>query len=144
MKNTYNEILKRLKAEVPELEHIDDNKGQMKYERPPICFPAALLEISQPKRQNINTAMQSGDLTVVVSFCFNYTGMMDSDAFSERDRLKSLEYWDVVEAGKKALQGWDCEEFEELECVFVGDNLKREGYKVIDVIFKAPFREILN
>lgn len=144
MKEIYNAILEHLETQVPEQNWIDEQKGQMKFEKPPIAFPAILLDIDFPRTENITTKIQKGQLLVNVDFCFDYTGELTANAYSRPDREKSLRHWDIINKGEKALQGFETDYFNHLERVAVGDQLKRPGYKVITVTFSATFREDLN
>lgn len=140
----YNPILEKLENEVPELRWIDDQKGQMQFDRPPVNFPAALIEISLPETQNITTKIQNCNAIIVIDFCFDYTGKMSSSAFNKVDREKSMNYWKIVGKATKVLQGFETEIFNQLERIHLNDPLKRAGYKVVSVGFKTTFRENLN
>lgn len=144
MKQTYNAILEHLIAKLPELRWIDEQKGQMRFERPPVAFPACLIDIAFPRTNNITTKIQEGQLLLEVDFCFDYTANTSSNAFTKADRDKGLKHWDLVHKGEKALQGFESPYFNHLERISVGDKIKRPGYKVITVTFRGTFREDLN
>ena len=141
MKTIYINIKNRLKTEVTSLKWIDLNKQQMRFDKPPVTFPACLIDLYAPKTNNITTTLQQGTLLVKINLCFDWTGDRTSNAFSDEVAEDSLQYFDTVEEATKALQGFETDEFNELERINVSEPFIRQGYKVIEVSFTSSFRE---
>lgn len=137
MKQIFNDITAVLDA-IPELRWVDEDKGQMNFERPPIAFPAALVTISLPQIQNLSTKTQEANLQLVVKLCFDYSGETASST-PIAAREKSLAHYDIVEAVKDALQGLEGSVFNPLEQRNFGQLPRPDQYKTVQMVFTSGF-----
>lgn len=140
MKTTYQNILNRLIAEVPELKWIDLDKGQMRFDRPPIVFPAALISIQIPRSENLNDTRQLVNAQVSIKLCFDFTGYTDAST-PEAQRLNSLSYFDLVDKVFSKLQGWGTAEINPLERINQYDEQRPDAYKVSVITFSTAYHE---
>lgn len=140
MKTIYQSILNRLLAEVPELKWIDLDKGQMRFERPPVLFPAALINLQVPNSQNLNSTKQLVRAQVSIKLCFDFTGNTDANT-PEEHRLNSLAYFDVVDKVFSKLQGWGTDELNPLERVNQYDEQRPDAYKISVITFSTGYYE---
>lgn len=138
MKTLYENVLARLESQVPELDWIDLEKGQMNFARPPILFPAALIQLQLPKAENLNSTKQQCTALITVRLCFDYTGET-GNITPEADRLESLDYFDVKQKVYEKLQGWSPSETNALQRVNEFDELRPDGYKVTGISFATNF-----
>lgn len=140
MKNIYQAILAQLEAQVPELKWIDLDKGQMNFERPPVLFPAALIDIDVVKAQNLNSRRQLCDAAINVKLCFDYGGNTDANTPTQA-RQDSLGYFDLKEKVYANLQGYGNAEMNGLERVREFSEPRRDHYKVINIVFTTQYRD---
>jgi hypothetical protein len=143
MEEIFTEILEKLTTTMPELKWIDLQKGQMKYEKPPVAFPAALIKVTIPKSDNITKKLQIVDAIVEVSFCFDFIGKTNNKMLAAQ-RTKSLAYLRTVDKGHKNLQGFETEYFSNLSRISAIEQERPDGYKVMDLTYTTTYREDTN
>jgi hypothetical protein len=143
MEEIFTSILEHLKAAMPELKWIDLQKGQMKYERPPVVFPAALIKIAIPKTENITKKLQLVDAMIQVSFCFDFTGRTNSKMLTA-ERTKSLAYLKTCDKGHKTLQGFENATFSSLTRTSAIEQERPDDYKVMEMVYTTKYREDTN
>lgn len=140
MKTVFNDILKKIESDIPEIKWADYDRGQMNFERPPVVFPAALIKIQVPNADNLNNSIQLANAIVSVKLCFDFTGNT-SVATPEVERLKSLDYLTLVEKLYKTLQGWSTDEFNPLSRTNNYEQDRPDNYKVNITDFKTSYHE---
>lgn len=140
MKNLYQAIVEKIKTDIPELKWADLDKGQMNYERPPISFPAALINIQLPKCDDLNTKKQLVDANIIIRLCFDFTGNT-SGVTPKMERDKSLAYFDILEKVYKTFQGFGTAEFNELSRINVFEEQRPDAYKVVGIVFKTAYQD---
>jgi hypothetical protein len=138
MKQVYKDIANRTK-EVVSIKHIDLDKGQMNFERPPVVFPAALISLSA-STQNINNSLQACKGRITVKLCFDFTGNTSTDT-PQANLDQSLSFFDVQEEVWNKLQGWATDNFNPLYRIAQVDTPRRDGYKVLEMIFETEWHE---
>ena len=141
MKNIYEAIAAQLKANVPELKWIDLEKGQMNFARPPILFPAALIQIQLPKTENLNAKKQMCNALITVRLCFDYNGNTDITSTPDEARAESLAYFDIKQKVYINLQAFSTSEMNGLERVNEFDDLRPDNYKVSGISFATHYRD---
>lgn len=140
MKTIYTSLLARLEAEVPELKWIDLDKGQMFYDRPPVLFPAALIQLQMPKATNLNSTLQECDVLITIRLCFDFTGET-SNITPQADRDNSLAYFDLKQKVYEKLQGWSTTEMNALKRVNEHDEPRNDAYKVSTISFTTAYHD---
>lgn len=140
MKTIYQDVLKRLEAQIPSLRWIDLDKGQMRHERPPIVFPAALIKLQIPRADNLNQNKQLVDGQISIKLCFDFTGYTDANT-PEEHRLNSLAYFDVVDLVYSKLQGWGTSEMNTLARINQYEEERPDAYKVTVITFSTQWHE---
>jgi len=137
MKTLFKAITAQLDT-IPELKWVDEDKGQMNFERPPILFPAALVTIALPRTRNLTDKKQDTNALISVKLCFDYSGET-SMVTPTVARDKSLGYYDIVEKVYKALQGFSTENFNPLVRNNVQPLPRPDGYKTTVIPFTTEF-----
>lgn len=137
MKNIFIEITERLDT-LAALKWVDEDKGQMNFERPPILFPAALVTIDLPNTTNITNKIQDAKMVVSVLLCFDYSGNTNTKTPSV-ERVKSLAYYDTVEQVKQLLQGWGGLEFNPMARSSFRQIKRPDAYKTVLLTFGSAF-----
>ena len=139
MKTIFKEITAQLDT-VPGLNWIDEDKGQMNFERPPVLFPCALVSLSLPQTQNYNQDNQQCDLQVSVTLAFDFSGNTNN-LTPEADRERSLAYYDMVDLVYKSLQGFSSVNFNKLERRNFRPIPRPDQYKTVNMTFTSEFIE---
>ena len=132
--------LRTLLKTIPELRWIDLEKGQMNTTRPSLVFPAALITVTVPRKENLLKNLQACDGAVTVRLCFDFTGKTNS-AMQDEELEKSLAYFDLVETVNKNLQGFETANFNTLKGINTLDEQRPDGYKVVQLNYTTSFRE---
>lgn len=139
MKQLFIDLTDRLET-LDLLRWIDEDKGQMNFDRPPIPFPAALTELQIPKTHDLNTKVQAHEVIVNVRLCFDFMGNTNKET-PEDARLKSLGYYDIVEAVKNSLQGWSGESFNSLSFKGMYPEKRPDAYKIMVLAFATGYKD---
>ena len=101
-------IFERLRAQVPELLHIDVDLGQLRAENPPVDWPCALVGI-----ENIDyagRAMQTAAVTISVTLGFVIWDSSEIDSAGTL-RTMAMEHFAVIRKVAEALHGFETENF---------------------------------
>lgn len=139
MKKIFKAITAQLDT-VAALKWIDEDKGQLNFERPPVLYPAALITLSIPASRNMNRTLQSATLQVAVKLAFDFGG--NTNAITpEEARDASLAYYDTVELVYKALQGFSTSEFNALERINFVPLPRPDAKKVMQMTFTSSFQD---
>lgn len=135
------EIFKSTTAQlgtIPSLKWIDEEKGQLNFERPPVLFPCALVDITLPKTKDMNRKLQECDVIITVRLAFDFAGNTSNETPDEA-RDKSLEYYDIVEEVYQLLHGWTDGRFNPLSRAGFYPEKRPDGYKVVAMPFVTQF-----
>lgn len=133
MKTLFKEITAKLEA-ITAIKWVDEDKGQMNFERPPILFPGALVAISLPTTQNMSVLKQHVQAQVTVKLCFDYGGNTNT-LTPTANRDASLAFYDVVQEVYKALQGFSTIDFNALERRNFVQIPRPDTYKTVSMVF---------
>ena len=139
MKKLFKDLTDRLQA-LEQIKWADEDKGQMNYENPPILFPATLVDIQEPRRQNLNEKLQDCNGQITVSVCLDWRGNTNAiTPAAARD--SSLFYYDVEEAVYKALQGWSNGQINPLECIGKRKQKRPDQFTVLELVFTTQYHD---
>jgi hypothetical protein len=130
------------KLEESAMRWVDEDKGQMNFENPPVIFPAALVEIDIPTIETLSRKAQNMEPTVTVRLCFDFIGKT-SNATPKIARDKSLAYYDQVQEVYELLQGFEGASFNPLELKSLMQEKRPDGYKVVALRFGTEFHEFV-
>ena len=137
MKQLFLDITAQLDT-LTELKWVDEEKGQMNFENPPVVFPAALVAISTPQRRSINDKQQNVAAQVQVTLAFDFMGNTNTKTPTAA-RAKSLEYYDVVEKVKNLLHGYGNADIATMDCVNIVQLPRPDQYKTVAMTFTTSF-----
>lgn len=142
MKELYETVLARLSDQVPELQEIDLNMGQLDVLsldiRPSVLFPCALLDISLPVCEDNDQEEQLVSARVTVRLAFECPLPTDSKA-SELRRTAALLLFEIVDKVYKAIQGYGTDEFATFSRKSQVPDNRYAGIKIIDMVFETSF-----
>lgn len=142
MKTLYLKLIELL-TEIPELKYIDLNFGQLQEEKPPLIYPAVLINIDASVTDDVQDIFQimtgNFDLTLCVKI------LNESNAASPVEvREKALEYFEISEKIYKKLQGFKDSYFESFSRKTVRDQALRKGLKTTVQRFETSWKEIAS
>ncbi len=142
MKTIYNALLEQIEKEVPEIKWIDLDCGQLDTsERPPVAFPACLLNIGIPDIQTIADTIQYCKADITVRLVFDNKGRTANNT-NEQEREKSLKIYDTIANVYRALQGFSTENFDTLSRTSQGKEKSRHGYFQYRIDFSCEFEDL--
>ena len=98
-------IQDKLKIDLPELNYIDQDWGQMDFfPNPPVKFPCALIDIQSAEYTNKGDYTQHGTATVVIRiFDIKLSNSSNGAPQNQKDNAKKI--WKLIEAVNKSLHG---------------------------------------
>lgn len=142
MKTLYLKLIELL-TDIPEIKYIDLNFGQLQEEKPPLIYPAVLINIDASVTDDVQDVFQimtgNFDLTLCVKM------LNESNAASPVEvREKALEYFEISEKIYKKLQGFQDSKFEAFSRRTVRDQQLRKGLKTTVQRFETSWREIAS
>ncbi len=110
--NLYLALLERIKVEVPDIRHIDQNLGQLDdyVKRPELLFPCVLIDFENWNFSNLGEYGQAGegDITIYLGFARH---LSSSNLTPDAWRQAALEYYEIEWALHRALHGWEPNEW---------------------------------
>ncbi len=137
MKQVFLDVTAQLDT-APELKWVDEDKGQMNFERPPVLFPCALVDIQITNAEKMGGKLLRCDALVTVRMGFDFTGNTSTKTPAAA-REKSIAFYDVLESVKKLLNGWSGGSFNPLEFKNQYPEKRPDGYKVVAMTFATQF-----
>jgi hypothetical protein len=99
------QVQQRIAAQVPEIQHIDQDYGQLQQDKPPISWPCALVALGPFQYHTIGKGYTLAEGTLDIILGFNPLGRTSQNTKSPHI-LKALHYYEVEEEVQKALQNW--------------------------------------
>ncbi|WP_029902734.1 hypothetical protein [Prevotella sp. 10(H)] len=146
MKTVYTDVMKRLQSEVPALNGIELNVGQLKRiekgEALPITYPCALVGISIPECADITEKIQECKAVISATLVFDpfVIGETSSNA-PETNRENALIPYDIISDVYKTLQGFETKNFNALSRIAQGVE-EHEKLFVYKIDFNCEFEDI--
>lgn len=110
MKNCIETIMDRLKAQVPELRHIDMNLGQMNMENPPVDYPCALIDVTDIRYSQTGQGGQVGTATIDIELFFSVNSPSNMSA-PNSVRTQAMAHFDIVKKVYTSLEGLSGDNF---------------------------------
>ncbi|WP_108821063.1 hypothetical protein [Dysgonomonas sp. Marseille-P4361] len=100
-------IQDRLEAQVPELQYIDDDWGQMDdYAQPPVKYPCALIEVQDAEYTDEGELRQRGVVLVTVKLYFMRLSNTSNRA-PKSQKIEAHKNWAICTKVNQALHGQD-------------------------------------
>lgn len=142
MKTLYLKLIELL-SEIPELKYIDLNFGQLQEEKPPLIYPAVLINIDASVTDDVQDVFQIMTGNFELTLCVKI--LNESNVASPVEvREKALEYFEISETIYKKLQGFQDSYFESFSRRTVRDQTLRKGLKTTVQRFETSWREIAS
>ena len=141
MDKLYEKIIELL-SEIPEIRYIDLNAGQLQLEKPPLAYPAVLVQISETAEE-IDSVFQQITGRIELTVVNKYLSETNSLA-PEAVRQKGLEYMKLNAKINDKLQGYRDKRFEHFTALGKDDRLIRAGLKTIVQSFETSWHNELT
>ncbi|KQT17411.1 hypothetical protein ASG31_08345 [Chryseobacterium sp. Leaf404] len=107
----------RITEKVPEIKYIDQDLGQLgqdsEDERPPLVYPAILIDFPSTDYTNISGGAQVGAVQISIQLIFAPFSQSWQKA-PQPVKEKALEYLAIEQKVHKALQNWEADYFQAL------------------------------
>ena len=139
-KDFFIAITDHIKTSVPQIKWVDADEAQLNVSvRPPLAFPACLVDISYPQCESLSGGSQRIRARVELRVVFTLQGSTNAAApASVRER--SLVRFDVLEALHKALQWWNGGGlFNPLKRISSTPERRTDDIKVYKVVYETDF-----
>jgi len=130
MKQLLEAVMAKLEWDVPQLQWIDMNAGQMNHNDPPVQFPCALVDFSRIEYRNLTESIQTCELFMEVEL---HVEPVNPSATPTPVSVASLEHYEVAESVYKALQGVAFDSFSPLSCI---ETVREKGEHARYVILR--------
>lgn len=133
-------VTNHIAANVSQIKWVDAEEGQLNVAcRPPVAFPACLVDISYPQCESLSGGVQRIRARVELRVVFAIQGSTNAAApASVRER--SLARFDVLEALHKALQWWNGGGlFNPLKRISSTPERRADDLKVYRVVYETEF-----
>ena len=142
-KEIFLSICDRLTSQVPALRWVDWDSGQLdiQSERPPVAFPACLVEIEYPQCEEIGAEMQLVTCNVTLRLAFWPQGETSSVS---PVREAALAAFDTIGQVHAALQGWSTEALSIFSRLSAKAERRKDGLKVYRVVYQTTFTETVD
>lgn len=140
MKIIYNTVLQLL-DEIEALRWKDKDKGQLKFARPAIAYPAALIKIDLPKCDDLGGNIQDCTALVTIRIAFDFAGETSANT-PDAIRQQALAYYDTVDAVYAKFQGFENSELGKFSRKKAYEEDRDDGINVMVLPFETDFRDI--
>lgn len=139
-KDFFIAITDHIKTSVPQIKWVDADEAQLNVVgRPPLAFPACLVDISYPHCETISGGKQHISARVELRVVFNIQGSTNAAA-PTMVRERSLARFDTLEALHKALQWWNADGlFDPLRRISSTPERRADDLKLYKVIYETEF-----
>lgn len=146
MKTIYNAVMHQLQTDVPSLNWIELNVGQLKQIKEgntlPLTYPCALVGITMPECSDITDKIQDCNGIVTITLVFEpITIGSTSSNVSEGDRNDALVSYEIISDVYKALQGFETNNFNSLSRISQGE-VEHDKLFVYKIDFKCDFEDL--
>ena len=133
-------VTNHIAANVSQIKWVDADEGQLNVAcRPPVAFPACLVDISYPQCESLSGGVQRIRARVELRVVFAIQGSTNA-ASPAAVRERSLARFDVLEALHKALQWWNGGGlFNPLKRISSTPERRADDLKVYRVVYETEF-----
>ena len=133
-------VTNHIAANVSQIKWVDADEGQLNVAcRPPVAFPACLVDISYPQCESLSGGVQRISARVELRVVVAIQGSTNAAA-PAAVRERSLARFDVLEALHKALQWWNGGGlFNPLKRISSTPERRADDLKVYRVVYETEF-----
>lgn len=133
-------LMERIRAQVPEIRWIDLDMGQLQVaERPPIAYPACLLDMEYTACNQLNREDQQVTVSIRLSIIADGIGTTHAGT-PTYIRDKALSVMDVLQRLHNALQWWDNDRmWMPITRSSVRPERRSDGLKVYNAVYQLRY-----
>lgn len=147
MKKIYQAVIAELKTQVPELNWVDLDRGQLDcyVGQPAVDFPCALVQVSLQACESVYPEAQQA--TIMVGIC-----VVQNPSAAESGTMPTLGQaqarseacYQLIEKVYRVLQGFDVGHVSPLSRIEQQKETRADGYFVYRVVFQALCNELVS
>ncbi|MRN01683.1 hypothetical protein D1Z97_11040 [Riemerella anatipestifer] len=138
MKRLYNKLLELLE-EIPELKYIDLNFGQIMEEKPPLAYPAVLINIGVNSTDTFHDIFQQFNAEFTLSLVVKAG---DTSSLTEENRREqAMAYLDLPEKIYNKLQGYKDNHFDAFTFKGGTEQNLRKGLKTFVLRYSCGWKQ---
>lgn len=143
-KQLFKLVQTRITEELPTLRWIDANEGQLNVaERPPLAYPACLIEMSYPTCRELGAGNQQVTAEFRLTIVLEPLGSYNSRAPREISAI-AMGSLDLLGALHKALQWWTADGlFMPMRRERVTPIARRDGLRVYEAVYQLDYLDTL-
>ena len=139
------DLQKHISKEVPEIQFIDQDLGQLGQVgdngRPPLAYPAVLIDFPSSDYSELSGSAQLGAVQITFQMVFDNHSSTWNKA-PVRDRMKGLEYLNIEQKLYNSLNGWSEDYFTPLTRTTVkSQNNNDIGLRVRQLTFTTSYED---
>lgn len=139
--NLYNEILNRLKTEVPEIRYVNHDLGQLEQPKPSVSWPCILIDLDEFEFTDVagnNKQLADGFIVLRIGFQqWSKTSSITPDSVRE----KGLGYYELEAKIYKALHSWAPQGFGRLLRRKASTEKRDDDVRVRLLVFAVNFED---
>lgn len=141
MKQILSAVMERLQTEVPELQYIAEDWGQMDYyqDTPPVKFPCALISISSIDFVSQTIGIRHATLTLLIRVA-DAPAVSGSMAAPDSYRNRAFAIFDLLDNIGNALYGFSNDgEFNEMEQKTITHYSREDAIREYAMLFETEY-----
>lgn len=137
MKELLNDILTRIKTEIPQIKYVDEDWGQLDYysPHPPVQFPAAIIDCINATYTNEGKLIQLGDVQVRIRIADQkLTNSSVKAPQAQRDNAFAI--YDLLATIHAKLHGWPANKpYTRLIRQSLKRTVRNDGMRIHEIIY---------
>ena len=144
-KEVYIALCEHIKKEVPEIRFIDWDTGQLYVdERPPIDYPACLIDINYSSCRDLTATEQLVTANIILKLVFRPAGETNN-LTPTHVRSKGLECFEIIEYLQNALQGCELDgTVSAISRISAVKTVRRDRLQVYTITYNTTWQEIIE
>lgn len=141
----YKRVLKHIKDNVTDFRWIDSNEGQLtSTERPPVAYPACLIEMSYPSCRELSRGNQQVVVEIKLTCAWEILGSGNA-LVTESTLVQTLNYMQTLNKLHQCLQWWTGDGlWMPLKRIRVTPSVSRNGLRVVDAVYQLEYIDALE
>jgi len=137
----YNALVARLESQVPEIDYIAQDFGQLEVNiRPMVNFPAVLFDLEAPNYSDVSGGVQLAEGLLTVRVADN-PFQNDSNLTPDVSRDRALKYYDLSQKVFLALQNFGDDYFGEMTRVSEITEKREDALRVRIIRFSLAWKD---
>lgn len=140
MKHILSAVMQQLREEVPDLQYIAEDWGQLDYyqDTPPVKFPCALISVSSIQFEGQTSGNRHATLTLLIRVA-DAPAVSGALAAPESYRNRAFAIFDLMDEIGNALYGFGGDEFNEIEQKTITHYNREDAIREYAMLFETEY-----